>query len=387
VPVVAARAAFLGGLLADGAESSGLSAFLSSMWLRGTRNRSAEDFARASEGLAAEIDGFCGRNSLGLTLEVPSARWTAALDLFAEALLEPAFDPEEIERERRETLAAIERREDRLGQRVFLLFAQTHHPDHPYGRPLLGSEESVRAFDGEALAAHHARLVRAGNLSLGVAGDVDPDEVARALSARFAELEAGPAALPPAPAEAPLAEVRRAELRKDRQQAHLVIGFRGLTLHDPDRFALDVISQLLGGQGGRLFLELRDRRSLAYSVSASNVEGLVAGDFCAYIATAPEKFEEARRELLAELQRLLDEPPAEAELERARRHLIGSFAIDGQRNATHAAQVSLDPLYGLAAAASREYPERVRAVGKDDVENVARRVLRLDAYTQAVIRP
>jgi zinc protease len=387
VPVVAARAAFLGGLLAEAPETSGLSGFLSSMWLRGTRGRSAADFARATESLAAEIDGFSGRSSLGLTLETPSGRLAPALELFAEALLEPAFDRDEIERERRDTLAAIERREDRLAQRAFLLFAETHYRHHPYRQPVLGTAQSVRGFDREQLVAHHGRLIKARNLALAVAGDVDPDDVASCVSARLADLDdAG--FEPPAPAEEePPQEIRTAELRKDRAQAHLVIGFRGLTVSDEDRFAMEVISQVLAGQGGRLFVELRDRRGLAYAVNAVHVEGVAPGFFAVYIATAPEKFDEARRGLLEQLAGLLDAPPDEAEIDRVRRYLIGSYAIEQQRNAVQAAQLALDALYNLGPRASREYPERIAAVSRATVERVARRLIDLDAYTLASVRP
>ena len=181
--------------------------------------------------------------------------------------------------------------------------------------------------------------------------------------------------------------MRVAVLHKERAQAHLVIGFRGVTVHDEDRFALEVISQLLAGQGGRLFLELRDRRSLAYTVSATNVEGMAPGTFSVYIATAPEKFEQARSGLLEELDRLLQAPPAPADLDRARRYLTGNFVIDQQRNAVHAAQMALDARYGLGPAAARAFPEHIAAVGPEDVLRVARRVIDLDAYTLAAVRP
>jgi zinc protease len=148
-----------------------------------------------------------------------------------------------------------------------------------------------------------------------------------------------------------------------------------------------VIAQLLGGQGGRLFLELRDRRGLAYSVNAVSIEGVAPGYFAVYIATAPEKLESARRGLLAELEGLLASPPSEAELERARRNLTGNFAIDQQRNAAHAAQISLNALYGLGADAGYVYATQVAAVTRDDVARVARRILDLDAYTEAVVHP
>jgi zinc protease len=387
VPVVAARAAFLGGLLAEDAESAGLSAFLASMWMRGTRSRSAADFARATESLAVEIDGFSGRSSLGLTLEATSERLDPALDLFAEALLEPAFDGDEIERQRRDALAAVERREDRLAQRVFLLFAETHYRTHPYRQPMLGTRESIEKFDRAKLTALQERLIRAPNLSLAVAGDVDPDALAAGLAARRADLPAGRFEPPSPPVEEPPREIRRAELRKERAQAHLVIGFRGVTIRDPDRFALEVIAQLLGGQGGRLFLELRDRQSLAYSVTASNVEGFAPGFFSVYIATAPEKLDQASQGLLAELRGLHERPPDEAELERARRYLTGNYLIDQQRNAAHAAHMALDALYGLGADAGEHYAEQISAVSRDDVRRVATRILDLDAYTLAVVHP
>jgi zinc protease len=387
VPVVAARAAFLGGQLAEDAACAGLSSFLASMWLRGTERRSSADFARATEGLASEIDGFAGRSSLGLTLECTRESFAPAFDLFAEALQEPAFAEAELERERSETLAAIERREDRLAHRTYQLFAEAHYRSHPYRLPMLGSAESVSSFDAAGLRAHHERLVRGSNLVLAVAGDVDPEEAAARVSSRLAELGAADFAAPSPPEEDAPREIRRAVLRKPRAQSHLVIGFRGLRVNDPDRFPLELVTQLLSGQGGRLFLELRDRRSLAYTVTATNLEGVAPGTFTVYIATAPEKREEAEARLLEQLGALLERAPAPDELERAQRYLVGNFAIDRQRNAVHAAHVSLDALYGLGPDAADRYPEAILAVTPEDVLRVARRVIRLDAYTLAAITP
>jgi zinc protease len=387
LPIVAARAAFLGGLLAETERTSGLTAFLSGMWMRGTENASAANFAEAVESRAAEIDSFSGRSSVGLTLETPSATLEPALDLFCDVLRAPAFDAEEFERERRETLAAIERREDRLAQRAFLLFGENHFQKHPYRMPTLGSAEVISGLEREAVVAHHEWLVKQENLVIAVAGDVDPDQIAQGFSRRLASLDASPFERPSPPAEPPPTEIRRAELRKDRAQAHLVIGFRGIAVDDDDRFTLDVISQILSGQGGRLFLDLRDRRGLAYSVTATSIEGVDPGYFALYIATTPERLEEARSGLLEELDRLLQSPPGEDELDRARRYLTGNFVIDQQRNAVHAAQVSLNALYGLGANASDQFVPRVEAVGPEDVLRVARRIIDLSAYTEAVVRP
>jgi zinc protease len=385
VPVVAARAAFLGGLLSENEESAGTSSFLSSIWTRGTRARSAADFARAVESLAGEINGFSGRSSIGFTFDATSDKLEPVLDLFAEALLEPGFDPDEIERERRETLASIERRADRLAQLAYLQLSEMLFPTHPYRLPMLGSEDSVGRIDAASLRALHERIIRPENLVLAVAGDVDPDAIAEAIAFRTSDLTARGFTAPSPPLDEPPQQIQERRLHKERAQAHLALGFHGLTVQDPDRYALDVLSQVLAGQGGRLFLELRDKQSLAYSVSSMNVEGVAPGFFSVYIATAPEKLEQAQRGVLEELERLVEAPPSDEELARARRYLTGSFAIDGQRNGNHAAHLALDTLYGLGAGAHYSYGERVSAVTAADVLRVARRVLRLDAYALSLV--
>ena len=387
LPVVALRAAFPGGLLAENEQTAGLSSFTTSMWSRGTGKRSAAEFAEAVEDLAAEISGSSGRSSLGASLEVTSDKLAPALDLFRDVLLEPRFAPEEFEREQRETLAAIDRREDQLAQRAFLLFARTEFGAHPYALPIGGERSSVEAFTPEAVRAHHDRLVRAPGLVLAAAGDIEGERLADDLSSRLAGLpaEAAPSTAPGMEPRDP--GIRRAQETKDRAQAHLVMGFRGLAAGDPDGPALEVISQLLAGQGGRLFLDLRDRRSLAYSVSAMNVEGIHPGFFAVYIGCAPEKVEEARSGILEHLEALVTEPPAEAEIARSRNNLAGNFAIDQQRSAARAAHMALDHLCGLSPTDHLAYPERVGAVSRDDVLRVAQRVLRLDACSEALVGP
>lgn len=387
VPVVALRGAFHGGLLAEDAGSVGLSQMMTSMWLRGTRRRGAAELAHAIESIAADVDGFAGRSGFGLSMEATSDRFDAALDLFAEVLLEPAFAEDELERERRDTLAALARREDRLGARVFDLFTATLWQTHPYRWPVLGTPATVASFTRADLLTQQARWVRGPNVVLALSGDVDPDIAAERLSIRLAALEATPCPRPAPAAEPSPTEPRFAELHKDRAQAHLVLGFRGLTVDDPDRFVLDVITQLLAGQGGRLFLELRDRRGLAYSVSAVNVEGAAPGFFAVTIGTSPEKLDQARRGILDELETLVATPPPADELERARRYLIGNFEIDRQRSAVRAAHMAIDALYGLGADAQRRYAASIATVTADDVLRVARRVVDLSAPVEALIRP
>ena len=181
---------------------------------------------------------------------------------------------------------------------------------------------------------------------------------------------------------------RRAGRRRAFARAAVtIVGFRGLALDDPDRHALELISQLLAGQGGRLFLELRDRQSLAYTVSASNVEGLAPGYFSIYIATAPDKMERARAGIFEEVERLLASPPDPEELARAIRFGSGSFAIDSQRSHARAAHIALDSIYGLGPDHADAYPERLAQVTPEDIHRVATRILRPDACTISAVHP
>ena len=141
------------------------------------------------------------------------------------------------------------------------------------------------------------------------------------------------------------------------------------------------------GMASRLFVNLRDKQSLAYALSASSAEGIAPGFFAVYIATAPEKATQAKEGILIELDRLLQSPPSPEELEHAKRHLMGNFSIDQQRAANRAAHITHDALYGLGADASQHYAADIAAVTAEDVLRVARRILRLDAYVLAQVQP
>ena len=180
----------------------------------------------------------------------------------------------------------------------------------------------------------------------------------------------------------------RVAVRKlDKAQAHLVLGFPGARLTDPLRWELELLSAILSGQGGRLFLELRDKRSLAYSVTSFSVEGVDPGYFAVYIGCGPAKVGEALEGIRRELDRCRNAPPGGAELDRARTHLIGTHAIGLQRNSSRAAIYAFDECYGLGANASSRYAERVSSVSAADVLAAAQRVLDAKAEVVTLVAP
>jgi zinc protease len=386
IPLVSMRLSFNGGLLVETESDQGVSSFFSAMLERGTTHRSAAQFASEIEGIAGSVEGFSGRNSFGLTGDFLKDSLDTGLELFVDALLHPAFPAEEIERRREDRLAAIERREDSLAQKNFELFAKELYPDHPYRFPAIGTTETVSKLGADDFRQYAEKWMHPSNGVLSIVGDVEPDEIVAQLGEMLADWK-GPAQVTLPAREMPKAptEPRVASLEKDKQQVHVVMGFLGLTLADPDLPALEVLTQILSGQGGRLFLELRDKQSLAYSVTAFSMEGVDPGSFGVYIASAPDKLQEARDGLAEQLAQLLAGPITEAELDRARSYLIGSHAVGLQRYAAQASLISLDELYGLGAANYLGYGDRIAAVTLDDVKRVAERIIKLDAPVVAVV--
>ena len=387
VPLVALRAVWSGGLRAESDENAGINMLLARLASKGTRKRGAEQIVREMEAMGGSLGGNSGRNSFGMRAELLSRHLEEGLDLFVEALAEPAFRDEEVARERTLQLDELHAREDNPAGVAFLLFAETMYRRHPYRLDTLGTAASVSTMTPGRLAAYRSERYPVSQATLSVVGDVDPDRVSQLVRERLGKLPHAPAPRIVPPQEEPISAPRAAVRKLDKAQSHLVIGFPGARLSDPLRWELELLSAILAGQGGRLFLELRDKRSLAYSVTSFSVEGVDPGYFAAYIGCGPGKLREALEGIRQELLRCRESPPSAAELDRARSHLIGTHAIGLQRNSSRAAIYAFDECYGLGADASSRYAERIAAVGAADVLAAAQRVLDPRAEVLALVAP
>ena len=267
VAIVALRAAWVGGLRYESARDNGVSNMVASLLTRGTPSRSAEQIMQRVEGMAGSLSGFAGRNSLGIQAEFLARHLPEGLDLVADCLLNATFPQPEIDRERRVVLEDIRAQDDNLTHVAFRAFHEAVWTRHPYRLDPLGTARSVRALDRRQLLAFYRRHYHPEALTLAVVGDVDPADVL-ARVARLFERPAGRKRRPSraaasartragtrAPAAEPAVTAPRRVVRHlSREQAHLVVGFPGVTLDSRDRFALELLSQVLSGQGGRLFV-------------------------------------------------------------------------------------------------------------------------------------
>ena len=387
VPLFALRAFFHGGLRYETQATNGLTAVLARTWTRGTATLSADEVTRRADAMAGSISAGAGRSTLSLRGDFLSRHFDPALALFGEVLRRPAFPDGELERERKFQLQDITARADKPASVAFDLFARTHWRTHPYRLSTVGSAEAVAALERGALADYHRAWLDPAQAVLSVVGDVDPDRVLETCERLFEDAGSAVRPAPTVPAEEHTGGPREARVATQKAQTHLVLGFPGARVTDGWRRALEVLTTLLSGQSGRLFLELRDKQSLCYSVSAMSVEGHDPGYFAVYMATSPQKVEQALAGIRSELRRLVDEKVDPGELDRAREHLVGTHEVALQRNGARAGIMGLDACYGLPHDGYLRYAQEVQAVTAEDVLAVARRVVDFERSTLAVVGP
>ncbi len=387
VPTVSVKIAFPGGQRYETEQTSGVFNFIAAMLDRGTARRNAEEIATEVEDLAGSLRGFSGRNSFGAELSILSRHFSKGMQLLADIVLHPDFDPTEMEKVRRDIVAAIRREDDRLFRRAGNLFRKTLYQTHPYRYRVSGEVAQVERFTPEVLRETYFNAISPDRMVLAVVGDIQEQEVIAQVEALFGGMEKRPVEAPRVPREV-LPEARRENVEiVERQQAHMVLGFLGTTVDSDDRHVLAVLSNVLSGMGGRLFTELRDKQSLAYTVTSFTQAGVDPGYFAVYIACSPEKLAQGREGILAELARIREERVPEEELARTKRNLIGSFEIDLQTNGAMAGTLLFDELYRNDYDAYRRYAEAIEKVSAADVQRIARKYLGLNRYAAAVVRP
>ena len=300
LPFVEFRAVFQGGVLAETPANNGLTQLMGKLLLKGTARRSAEDIASEIESVGGSIDSYGGNNSFGVNAEVLSGDFATGLDLLADVLLNPTFPAPALEREREVQLAGIRAQKDHLLQSASLAMRRALFGAAGYGLDALGTEASVQSIQVADVQGFHARLARPNNCVLAIYGDIETDRGQRCRGKGLRHL-ATPGPIPDfrLPASRLWTQRQRVTETRDKKQAVLVIGYRGTTVRDADRYALELLQEACSDLGSRLFLRIREKLGLAYYVGAQNVVGLAPGYFAFYAGTAPEKADLVEKELLS----------------------------------------------------------------------------------------
>ncbi|MCX7958561.1 MAG: insulinase family protein, partial [Deltaproteobacteria bacterium] len=386
LPIVSVRAVSLGGARYEDEKNAGISNFVARMLTRGNSSMNTFQIMRGMDNIGGSISGYSGKNSIGLRAEFLSKYQDSGFKIFLDCLFRSVFADEQIERERRLILEDIKNREDDMAFQAIQLFLNTLYSRHPYKYDILGNESSIAKMTRDDLVSFYRRIVVPKNVVLAVVGDVEPPAIEQLIEEYMQEIpDTAFTPLKIEPERKP-SELKKQILYKEKEQAHIVIGFLGTTLYEKDRYVLELLSVILGGQSGRFFVDLRDKKSLAYTVSAFNVEGIENGYFAIYLSCAHHKVKISEEAIFEEISRLRENGVSDGELSKAKNYLLGIHAVEMQEYSLRAHLYSLDELYGLGYDFHNKYAELIKSVTLYDVRDVINKYFTPENAVVAVIR-
>ncbi|CAN5736348.1 pitrilysin family protein [soil metagenome] len=353
---------------------AGASHFLEHLLFKGTGERTGREISEAIEAVGGELNAHTAHEHTAFYTRVPAAAADIGLDLLADVVTSPAFDEDDVESERQVILEELHLAEDEGDDRVLSLAHEALWGDHPLGREVLGTLETIDGMEREAIAGFFEHHYHPANLVLVAAGAVDHRQVVAA-GERFPARTVGERTARLAPDAASPVQ-RTALLRRPLEQAHVAVVWDGIAADDPDRYALSVCNQVLGGGlSSRLFQEIREERGLAYSVFSSLSSYSDAGSIVAYAGTSPERATEVRELILETTAGIVADGITEREWEVALGYLEGASLLGLEDSGSVMARLGNHVCARGAVIPLEKQLEKLRAVTRADVHRVAERLL------------
>jgi predicted Zn-dependent peptidase len=351
---------------------AGMSHFLEHMMFKGTPTRSAADISQSFDRLGAELNAFTSKEYTCYYARVLDQHVPTAIEILADMVVNSTLAPDAIQSEREVVLEEISRTEDTPDDRVHELFARTLWPEHPLGRPVLGSSETVGSFDQkQSFAFKHAHY-ETGDAVVAAAGDIDHDALVE-LVRKHLTLPEGPGTqrahtVPPI-------ESRLEVLPKETEQAHICLGVSALKATDDERFVLSVLDSTVGGgMSSRLFQEIREKKGLAYAVFSYHSLYQDTGAYTIYAGTRPGNMEQVVRLVQTEIEKVKQDGITAEELDRAKESMKGSLVLGLESTRNRMTRLGKALVTGAPILSLDELVERVEAVTGDDVTRLARRL-------------
>jgi predicted Zn-dependent peptidase len=353
------------------AAENGVSHLLEHMAFKGTTRRSARDIAVEIENVGGVLNAYTGREQTAYYAKVLGEDVELAIDLIADILQHSTFDAEELERERGVIIQEIGQAEDTPDDIVFDHFQETAFPAQSMGRPVLGKAEIIAELKADAIAGYMRSRYRPGNMVLSAAGRIEHERLVEMAVKAFDHLPPG------GNADTDPARYAGGELRLGREleQAHIVIGFEGIGIHDPDYYASAVLSQVFGGgMSSRLFQEVREKRGLVYGIHSFASAWSDAGLFGIYAGTGEKEAAELMPIVCDELLKLPHDISGE-EVRRAAAQLKAGILMSREKTSARCEQLAAQILIHGRFIPPSEIVAKVDAVSQADLARVAKRLI------------
>jgi predicted Zn-dependent peptidase len=353
----------------ESAERGGIAHFVEHMLFKGTGTRSAEDIAQAIDSIGGQLDAFTAKEYASYYIKVLDEHLPLAIDILSDIVRNPAFSPDDIEREKKVVLEEIKMVEDTPDDLVHELFTQGFWENHPLGRPILGTKETVESFNAELLRDYFKNVYTAKNLIVSAVGNLEHERVRELVEEKFGSLiQPGEPALDEAPRVVPKILVRNKEL----EQSHLCLGVGSYPQNHDDRYSSYVLNTLLGGSmSSRLFQNVREKRGLAYAVFSGLSAYRDAGSFTVYAGCSNEAVGEVIDLIVEELRGVKQTAVPEAELQRSKDHLKGSLMLSLENTASRMSHLARQEIYFDRQFGLDETLQGIEQVTTRDVQRVA----------------
>ena len=369
-------------------QEAGLSHFVEHLCFKGTERRpSSREISEAIDGAGGIINAGTDRELTVYYCKVAQPHFALSIDVLAELVRRPLFEPSELELERRVVLEELAMVADSPGQQVDLLLDETLWPDQPLGRDVAGSEESVRGLSREMVVEYLHRQYVPNNVVVSVAGAVSHEQSLEVISDALGDWSRGvPGSWFPAVngQQAPQTKLKY----KATEQAHLSLAVRGLPLQHPDRYALSLLSVILGeGMSSRLVQELRERRGLCYDVHTYAASFQDTGVFGVYAAVDPARAQETLSALLAELAQIRDDGVQAEELARAKEFAKGRLLLRMEDTRAVSDWLGAQELLTGRVRTADDVVELIDALTEEDLLQVARKLFVHGQLNLAVVGP
>ncbi len=374
LPIIAVSINFLSGTYLDSEETIGLTRLTWLTALRHPRDVPYKEFHEILEANGIEFSVSVNREVAELSLRCVPDKLSLALEMILKLLAEPSLLEEDLEEVRRVTLNSIKAERDDLMTMLSKLVNKSAL-DFPYSAPILGEEEVIKGISLDDLSRTYPRLIRA-SFSIASAGALSPQEEKVLLDFLESLKELGAKPSPSRPTEARF-KPRRLEDKLDKLQSGIAVTFPAPPIDNEDEaLAFGIVRRALSSMSSRLFIELREKMSLAYEVGSIYKPYFGTGILTGYMTTAKDKLEIALRRLREELELLPEEPLTNEEIERAKQYSLGTYLRRLQYRSSIASSYSYNTLTGLPLERITNYVERVQEVTPEKIHDLLKKYLR-----------
>jgi predicted Zn-dependent peptidase len=351
----------------------GVSHLIEHLVFKGTDSRTAEEIARTMDSVGGQMDAFTAKEHTCFFVNVLDEHLPLAVDLLTDILLHPLFGAEDIEKEKSVVLQEIKMVEDTPDDLIHDLFAERVWPGHSLGRPILGRREAVQGFSRDTILNHFREEYCPEKITVAVAGRAEHDQVLRLVTERFDGF-LGPAVS--RDEQPPAARAAVDMVHKPLEQVHLIVGFPGLRHTAPERYALYLLNDVIGGSmSSRLFQGVRERAGLVYSIHSGTQAYRDAGILYVYAATDAPNFSKVLKLILKEIRDLKKDGISSAELRRAKDHLKGNLMLSLESTSSRMSRLAKQELYFGSFFSIDEMLAAIDSVREEEVQALIHRIL------------